>query len=203
MLYELQTIMVPIVNFTQSAAEAEKRLPEEYKALSRIPWRGPGCTGIVAQTSDGSVSHARNLDFAPPDIMSALVYEGIFTKGGKEIFRSQMIAGYTMVITAYKMEGDDGYVIERNTRYADHGGGFQEMMKNLFSGRDLNGWSLRKILETVDTYDDALAAVKSTPYVSTEYAIMSGVRKGQIVSKNPDNVAHTQTLGVDNYHERR
>ena len=32
--------------------------------LNRIPWRGPGCTGIIATNSeDGTVNHARNLDF--------------------------------------------------------------------------------------------------------------------------------------------
>ncbi|GMH52044.1 hypothetical protein TL16_g01147 [Triparma laevis f. inornata] len=122
MLYELQTIMVPIVNFTKSAEEASKILPEEYKALSRIPWRGPGCTGIIARASDNTVYHARNLDFSPVDIMGNLVYNAVFTKNGEEIFRSQMVAGYTMVITGARF-GDDGYAIERNTRYADHKGG--------------------------------------------------------------------------------
>ena len=205
MLYELQTIMVPIVNFTQSAALASELLPPEYRALSQIPWRGPGCTGIIARTSDGTVSHARNLDFSPTDIMADLVYEGVFVKGGKEIFRSQLIAGYTMVITGFKMGADaeDGYVIERNTRYADHKRGFEEMMKNLFSGRQLNGWTLRKVLESVDNYDDAVAAVAAAPYTSTEYAIMSGVRKGTIMARNPDGVAHTQVLGEENDKERR
>ena len=68
--------MVPIVNFTHSADVAAANLPEEYRALSQIPWRGPGCTGIVATTKDGTVSHARNLDFSPQDIMADLVYEG-------------------------------------------------------------------------------------------------------------------------------
>ena len=130
----------------------------------------------------------------------------MFVKGGKELFRSQMIAGYTMVITAFRTGSNangDGYVIERNTRYADHAGGFEEMLKNLFNGRDLNGWSLRKILETVDGYDEAVKMVAAVPYTSTEYAIMSGVKKGRIMARNPDNVAHTQTLGEGNDKERR
>ena len=128
MLYELQTIMVPIVNFTKSAIEASKLLPPEYKALSRIPWRGPGCTGIIARAADDTVYHARNLDFSPVDIMGNLVYNGVFTRNGKEVFRSQMVAGYTMAITGARF-GDDGYAIERNTRYADHKGGFEEVRR--------------------------------------------------------------------------
>jgi len=42
--------MLPIENFTQPA------LPAGYEALARIPWRGPGCTGIIANNSaDGTV----------------------------------------------------------------------------------------------------------------------------------------------------
>jgi len=31
--------------------------------------------------------------------MTDLVYTGIFTKGGKEVFRSQMVAGYSPMVT--------------------------------------------------------------------------------------------------------
>ena len=132
--------------------------------------------------------------------MTNLVYNGVFTKGRKEIFRSQMIAGYTMVITAFKA-GKDGYAIERNTRYTDHWGGNKEMIDNLESGRKLNGWQLRKILETTDTFDDAIQKISTIPYASTEYAIVSGVQKGQIISRNPDNVAYRQVLGQKNFDE--
>ena len=64
--------------------------------------------------------------------MSKLVYNAVFMRGGKEVFRSQMIAGYTMVITGARM-GPDGFAIERNTRYTDHSGGNSEMLKNLES----------------------------------------------------------------------
>ena len=85
MLYELQTVMVPIVNFTKATAEratlpatlnhtaAAEGMPHGWEALARIPWRGPGCTGIIARnTLDGTVNHARNLDFAPVEFMKPL-----------------------------------------------------------------------------------------------------------------------------------
>ena len=76
------------------------------------------------------------------------------------------------------------------------------MMKNLFSGRPLNGWSLRKVLETIDNYDSAVSEIQTMPYTSTEYCIISGVQKGRIISRNPDNVAHLQILDQPNYKER-
>mmetsp|Transcript_43487 Transcript_43487/g.60374 ORF Transcript_43487/g.60374 Transcript_43487/m.60374 type:complete len:344 (+) Transcript_43487:1-1032(+) len=196
MLYELQTLMVPIVNVTTFP------LPKGYEALARIPWRGPGCTGIIAtDTSTGVVYHARDLDFSPVPFMTHLVYTGIFTKGGKEIFRSQMVAGYVQVITAFK-QGPNGFAIERNTRYPDHAGGNEAMFHNLESGRPLNGWTLRKVCENEPDYESAVNTIATTPYVSTEYAIISGVRKGTILAKDPDSVAHVQTLGQPNFEER-
>jgi hypothetical protein len=188
--------MVPVVN----ASEEVKPLPFGFEGVT-IPWKGPGCTGIIATCADGTVSHARNLDFSPVPIMTNLVYTGIFKKGGKEIFRSQMVAGYCQVVTGMRM-GPNGYSLERNTRYPDHKDGNDAMFKNLADGRPLNGWVLRKIMEENADYDSAIAAIAKVPYVSTEYAIVSGVKKGIILSKNPDDVAYTQTLGQQNFDER-
>jgi len=193
MIYELQTLMVPVINGTKHHKQVDV-IPEEYAALKRIPWRGPGCTGIVAMCADGNVYHARNLDFSPLDIMKNLVYVAVFTRGGKEVFRSQMAAGYTSVITAYKA-GADGFTVERNTRFTDHLGGNEQTIQHLISGRPLNGWSLRKIAETHDSFDDVVKTISDTPYCSPEYNILSGVGKGKVLSKDPDRVAHVQTLG--------
>merc|ERR1719456_599238 len=101
MLYELQTMMAPDENIT-------------------IPWRGPGCTGIVAvNTADNMVYHARNLDFSPKQYLQNMTYTGIFKRKGQEIFRAQMIAGYFAPSTAMK-KGPNGFAIEQNTRFPDH-----------------------------------------------------------------------------------
>ena len=73
-------------------------------------------------------------------------YVGIFTKSGKELYRSQMIAGYSPAVTGMR-RGADGYAIERNTRYTDHKGGNKEMFSHLLSGRPLNGWTVRQTLQ--------------------------------------------------------
>ena len=161
-LYELQTLMVPIVNFSLHIPGFENL----EAGLKRLPWRGPGCTGIIARCDDGIVYHARNLDFQPLDIMNQLVYNGIFMKNGTELFRSQLIAGYTQVITGARM-GKDGYIIERNTRYGGQGSNVA-MIRNVLSGREMNGWTLRKILETTPDYDTAVEKIViSLLFVST------------------------------------
>ena len=100
---------VPLVNFSghgfpKLADYPPGHFPPGYEGLADLPWRGPGCTGIIAlDTAANTVNHARNLDFQPVDIMANLVYNGIFTKGGKEVFRSQMVAGYTCIVTGANM----------------------------------------------------------------------------------------------------
>ncbi|KAL1499283.1 hypothetical protein AB1Y20_011492 [Prymnesium parvum] len=211
MLYELQTVMVPVVNLSLAIPHALAALnrssadtkPRGWDALfERLPWRGPGCTGIIAFNSDdGTVNHARNLDFTPVEFMKPLTYTAVYTKGGKELYRAQTMAGYTQAVTGLR-RGADGFAVERNTRFTDHLGGNEQMLRNLLGGRTLNGWSVRQTLEMCADYACAVAKLSSVPYVSTEYAIVSGVRKGTILSRSPDGVAFTQTLGQPNYDER-
>jgi len=180
-LYELQTLMVPI----------------EYV---KLPWSGPGCTGIIAKDSnDGSVYHARNLDFAPKKYMNELLYIAKFMKNDTEVFRAQMIAGYQGLITAMKF-GSNGFTVEINTRYTGHLGGNAEMLENLVEEkRPLNNWSVRMILETAADYEEAVTALSNVKYVATVYNIVSGNGKGTILAREPDGVAHKLVLGEHNY----
>ena len=74
------------------------------------------------------------------------------------------------------------------------------MLDNLLDGVPLSGWTLRRMIEDVSTYDEALAkVVESAHFVATEYVLMSGVRRGDIVARDPASVAHLSTLGPSAY----
>ena len=63
--------------------------------------------------------------------------------------------------------------------WAHFQGGNEEMFQNVLNGRrKVNGWVLRKIMEAQSEYEGAVAAIKAAPYISTEYTIVSGVKKG-------------------------
>jgi hypothetical protein len=178
-LYELGTLMIPIENIT-------------------IPWRGPGCTGIIAADKNGSVYHGRNLDFSPEHYMQKIVYSGKFTKGGKEVFRAQMMAGYSCVVTGMKM-GANGFSYETNTRFPGSEGENKAMIHNLLvEKRALNGWTVRKVLETVPDFETAVQTLSTAKYVAPMYNIMSGVKKGAILARDPDSLAFKLTLGQSN-----
>lgn len=131
-----------------------------------------------------------------------MTYVGIFTKGGKEIFRAQMIGGYHAVLTGMR-KGPNGYGIQINTRFVDsinQAGGIKEMLHNVFTEkRNYSGWTKRKILENIDNYEAAVEAFSTKPYAATEYNIVSGVKKGTILARNPDGVAYQLPLGRNKY----
>ena len=56
----------------------------------------------------------------------------------------------------------------------------------------------------VDGYfDEAIDKISKVPYASTEYAIVSGVQKGQIISRNPDSVAYQPSVGPEKLRRTR
>lgn len=198
LLYELNTLMIPIVNFTHGSSDMD--LIHELLGEVNPNWEVPepyhvGCTGIIATSDvDGTVYHARNLDFSFAEWLQPMTYTGIFTKGGSEIFRAQTIAGYASILTGMR-KGPNGYTIEINTRFADHWGGNSEMIKNVFTNKITpSGFTKRKILEEIDNYEDAVEAFSTTPYGATEFNIISGVRKGTILARNPGGLAYQMPL---------
>jgi len=200
MLYEINTLMVPWINTSWPwSNNAEGNVSPARLGDKAWPWLPLhfGCTGIVAvDKQSGTVSHARNLDFEMSKYLQPLVYVGIFTSAGKELFRSQMVAGYSSVLTGMR-KGPNGYTIEINTRFMNHDSGAKKLWQHLFTEkRDLSGWIKRKVLQEIPDYEGAVHAFSSTPYAATEYNIISGVKKGTILAREPDGLAYELPLDI-------
>jgi len=198
MLYEINTLMIPLVNFSGvidsingvDLEEVGNMLEAQQVATHAIVPRF-ACTGIIAlNREDNTVYHARNLDFYFAPFLQPLTYTGIYKKNGIEVFRAQSIAGYPSILTGMR-KGVNGFTIEINTRFTDHIGGNAEMFRNLFKNkREISGWTKRKILEEHDNYEDAVEAFSNTPYSASEYNIIAGVKKGVILGRNADGLAY-------------
>lgn len=198
MLYEINTLMVPFINISWPwSNDVEGSVPLAGFGKQKFPWLPLhfGCTGIVAvDKHSGTVSHARNLDFEFAKYLQPLTYVGIFTAAGKELFRAQMIAGYSSVLTGMR-KGPNGYTIEINTRFMNHETGPKQLWQHLFTERrSLSGWIKRKVLQDIPDYEGAVHAFSSTPYSATEYNIISGVKKGTILAREPDGLAYELPL---------
>jgi len=187
LLYELQTIMVPVENVTWPWGQTTHRTGKEPSF---------GCTGVIARSADdGTVTHARNLDFMFAKYLSNMTYNGVFYKNGKELFTAQMIAGYALPTTGIR-RGKNGYTIELNTRYPPKESNIKNLVHNLLTERRTpSGWIKREVLQNVDNYEDAVKAFSTRPYASTEFNVISGVQKGVILARDPDDVYHKLTLG--------
>lgn len=192
-LYEVQTLMVPITNFSWAGLNgAETQAMIQFLNQRSVSF---GCTGIIGRSeTDGTVYHARNLDFSFAKYLQHMTYNAKFIKGGKHIYTAQMIAAYQAVLTGMR-PGQNGYSFEVNTRYYGHLGGNKEMFKHVFSEkRATSGWVKRQILETIDNFEDAVEAMSTRPYAATEYNIISGVKKGVILARNPDGLVYSIPL---------
>jgi N-acylethanolamine-hydrolysing acid amidase len=170
----------------------------EFAEMFQVP--SYGCTGIIAKDEgDGSIWHARNLGYALSHWLQKMTYNAKFTKGGKEVYTAQMVFPALQPYTALR-KGSNGYSYELNSRFLDKVKDAQNVVTNLYSERrPLSGWIARKTLEEVDNYEDAVKAFSSKPYPNPEYNIISGVKKGVILARDPDSLAYKIDLGKHRY----
>ncbi len=74
------------------------------------------CIGIIAKDHfNGTIYHGRNLDFDWADRLATLLFDAVFTKNGKEIFRSTQFFGYQGVLTGMRT---GAYAVSVDTRFA-------------------------------------------------------------------------------------
>ena len=107
------------------------------------------CTGIISNTSEGTVYHVRNLDFGT--FVEPLQYNANYIRNGSTVYQGINVAGFLGTLTAFKM---GFYAIELNTRFPDHIGGNIQMFKNYLQKKTpLITWLVRKQLESNNSYD--------------------------------------------------
>jgi hypothetical protein len=98
------------------------------------------CTSIVAQQTDGTVLHGRNLDFAFADDSREIVYKGEFYKNGEHIFDAMMFAGDINVMTGFK---PGAFSVSLNARHVgDVSPSYLNQLMNIEHSRE--NWRLEK-----------------------------------------------------------
>jgi len=60
------------------------------------------CTSIIAKGSDGTIHHARILDFDNPDGMRQVTYRARFVRNGQYVYDAVLFAGNVGVYTGMK-----------------------------------------------------------------------------------------------------
>jgi len=137
------------------------------------------CTSIVAETPDGTIYHARNLDFGIglsfTDGLRNLTIEVEFQKGGKTLFTGVTYAGYVGMLTGMAPQRFSVSVNERLSW--DIIGNLMEILTN--SNASVVSFLVRHVLETASNYTEALQILSTHPLIADCYIILAGTKSGE------------------------
>lgn len=150
------------------------------------------CTSIVACNANGSVWHARNLDYTVPGLQ-ALTVDVDFDKGGKTLYRGTTFVGYVGVLTGLR---PGAFSISVDERWTKNGTIWSNALEAIFKHGQSIGFFMRDTLATAETYDAALAAAQTTHLISVEYLILAGTHgsEGAVVTRERDSAINTRPL---------
>jgi len=153
------------------------------------------CTSIVAQTVDGKILHARNLDFWEGMGFTATLKELAFVadmqKGGKTLFKATTFAGYVGVLSAMK---PNAFSLTIDTRF--YPDGIEELFYEIIAALTEKNASLVSFLSrNVMTYENdfkaALQNLANGTLIADVYYILAGTKRGEgvVISRNRQNAA--------------
>jgi len=167
------------------------------------------CTSIVSSDPQGNLVHARNLDFGllmgwdhkthdwqTFEALRPLIINVRWMKGGKEVFRSNQFAGYIGIYNGLKK---DKFTITMNERFATNGGfvGIFEWLLGLNTAK-FSTFLVREVMETADTYEEAMVALMSDEIVAPSYYILGGTKapQGAIISRGRKKLISVVTMNM-------
>lgn len=161
------------------------------------------CTSIVAQTNDGQIYHARNLDFWTgiwlTDQLRNMTFQGEFQQNGQLLFHATTFAGYVGVLSGQK---PGQYSVTIDTRFYPKNG-----LENLFgeiiaaisaTNASLVSFLSRNVLTNENDFDAALNQLSNSMLIADVYYILAGAsaNQGAVISRNRDNATDVWLLDV-------
>jgi len=167
------------------------------------------CTSIVAQDEQNKLYHARNLDFglflgwdekthdwSVTQLLRKTIMNVEWKKQGKTVFKSVNFAGFVGVYNGVRPQR---FTITANERF-DLDGGYLGILKWLL-GDNSQSWMtllVREVMETVDSYDEAIEKLSTTKLLAPVYYIVGGNSSGQgsIVVRSREGVVDVRTLNL-------
>jgi len=172
-----------------------------WVALLQIGYEvSDACTSIVAQTEDGKIYHARNMDFWDgmgfTDSLKDIAVEITWTKGGKPVFTSITFAGYIGVLSGFKNKAFSATV---DTRF--YPDGLWELFYEVIAAIEeknasLVGFLSRRTFENENDFESAVKNLSNDELISDVYYIVAGVSAGQgvVISRNRENATDVWRL---------
>jgi acid ceramidase len=169
------------------------------------------CTSVVAQAPNGTLYHARNLDFGlfmgwDPKNHTWEVTEALrpaivnldWQRGGVTVFRSVNYAGYIGILTAVKK---GVFTLTMNERF-NVDGGYIGIIKWLLGDRTGSWMSFltRRTLEDATSYKQAKEWLSTTPMLAPAYFIVGGNQSGEacVITRSRAGAVDVWDIGTGN-----
>jgi hypothetical protein len=165
---------------------------------------GPGlCTSVVAQASDGSIIHGRNLDWNLPAVLRSLVVDVDFvntSKSTEKLFRMTTAVGFVGGFNgmAYRGRGGDGWSVTIDAR-GKGGKPLDNMLQALLVPSLTPCQHLRHVLERTSDFEQGLSALSTTPLIDEIYYIVAGTKaaEGAVVTRGREKAVDVWRLDLN------
>eukprot|EP01059_Diplonema_ambulator_P005788 TRINITY_DN15578_c0_g1_i1.p1 TRINITY_DN15578_c0_g1~~TRINITY_DN15578_c0_g1_i1.p1 ORF type:complete len:396 (+),score=151.76 TRINITY_DN15578_c0_g1_i1:55-1242(+) len=146
------------------------------------------CTSIVAQHTNGSIFHSRNLDYGLPDLQN-FTTTITFIRNGQKIVKGTMYLGYCGLLTGqhYTSPNSASWSISLNQRfYGKSVIPYEDTIKELLAGVQNVGFTLRDALTSVSSFTAGTALMRNKPIPAPAYLIMAGTQndEGVVITRD-------------------
>jgi hypothetical protein len=159
------------------------------------------CTSVIARMENGTVLHARNLDFDFPDRMVKLVYKALIKKGGVIVAEAPAIAGYIGFYTGLKY---NTFTVSYNVRLLRTN--MSDILENIDrefeAGVTPTAQLIQKALLESHSYSEAVETLTFKNINTPCYIIVGGKQpeEGIVITRDPYGVNQTQTLSETHWY---
>ncbi|XP_033096592.1 acid ceramidase-like [Anneissia japonica] len=165
------------------------------------------CTSIIAEAPNGTLYHARNLDFglflgwdtendkwALTEKLRPLIINVDYQSGGKTVARAVHFTGYIGVLTGVK---PGVLTLSMNERFQLDGGyvGFIKWLLGDHSGKWM-GFFLRETLVSSASYEAAKSSIMTEELLAPAYFILGGNSSGQgcVITRSRETMDNLEEL---------
>jgi len=161
------------------------------------------CTSIVAQTTNGTIYHARNLDFWTgiwlTDTLRNMTFQAEYMRGGKLAFHTTTFAGFVGSLSG---QVPFGFSVTIDTRfYPKSQGGITQFFYEIIAAIEERNASLvtflsRAVLANEFNFNSALVNLSNDELIADVYYILAGVsaNQGAVISRNRFNATDVWIL---------
>eukprot|EP01087_Luapelamoeba_hula_P021033 TRINITY_DN727_c0_g1_i1.p1 TRINITY_DN727_c0_g1~~TRINITY_DN727_c0_g1_i1.p1 ORF type:complete len:488 (-),score=81.30 TRINITY_DN727_c0_g1_i1:33-1496(-) len=158
------------------------------------------CTSIVAQAADGTIMHARNMDFWAgmgfTDSLKAITFIADWQKSGQTLFKTTSFAGYVGALSGMR---PNGFSVTINSRFYPQGLGqlFYEIIAAIEErNATLVSFLTRDVLAREADFNSAVYQLSNDELIADVYYTVAGTKPGQgvVISRNRLNATNLWPL---------